>query len=75
MRERVAKGYGFDAAKNVKLLTDDRILQEVWVWLKCIQTHVHVLLVLYYNSKCVSLHIVSSRQRVKLTQSGCCLIN
>jgi hypothetical protein len=34
MRERVAKGYGFDAAKNVKLLTDNVVLQDVWAWLK-----------------------------------------
>ena len=36
MRERVAKGYGFDAVKNVKLLADDQMLQDVWAWLQCI---------------------------------------
>lgn len=34
MRERVAKGYGFEAAANVKLLSDDEVLQRVWVWLQ-----------------------------------------
>jgi hypothetical protein len=33
MRERVAKGYGFNAAQNVKILDDDVVLQNVWAWL------------------------------------------
>ena len=33
MRDRVAKGYGFNAAQNVKVLNDDIVLQRVWEWL------------------------------------------
>lgn len=36
MQERVAEGYGFNATENVKILNDDVILKNVWVWLKCI---------------------------------------
>ena len=33
MRDRVAKGYGFNAVQNAKLLEDDVILRNVWEWL------------------------------------------
>jgi hypothetical protein len=33
MRDRVAKGYGFNAAQNVKILNDDVVLKTLWEWL------------------------------------------
>ena len=54
MRERVANGYGFDPAKNAKLLKDDDvILQRVWEWLSCIQT---LSLITHFPSSC-HLHV------------------
>lgn len=38
MRDRVAKGYGFSAAQNVKILNDDVVLKTLWEWLARILT-------------------------------------
>ena len=38
MRDRVAKGYGFNAAQNVKILNNDVVLQTLWEWLTRIPT-------------------------------------
>ena len=36
MKDRVAKGYGFNPAQNVMVLDDDVILRSVWEWLASI---------------------------------------